>query len=58
MNIPPRSGFGTTNASLVGLPASRDAAPSWFFAAGAPDKTPFAPVEIEALVPSAGIDAA
>ena len=58
LNIPPRSGFGTTNASLVGLPASRDEEASWLFSAGAPDRTPFQPVPIAALPPPAGSDAA
>ena len=44
LNIPPRSGFGTTNASLVGLPADRDAPAHWMFAAGPPDRTAFLPV--------------
>ena len=50
LNIPPRSGFGTTNASLVGLPADRDAPANWVFAAGPPDRTPFDGV---ALAPAA-----
>jgi hypothetical protein len=44
LNIPPRSGFGTTNASLVGLPAGRDEPANWMFAAGPPDRTAFDPV--------------
>lgn len=41
LNIPPRSGFGTSNASLIGLPADRDTLANWMFAAGPPDRTPF-----------------
>jgi len=48
LNIPPRSGFGTSNASLVGIPADQGAASSWFFAAGAPDRAAFEPVDLAA----------
>jgi uncharacterized protein with NRDE domain len=41
LNIPPRSGFGTSNSSLVGIPAEASATPSWLFAAGPPDRAPF-----------------
>ncbi len=44
LNIPPRSGFGTTNSSLLGVPADPDAAANWIFAAGPPDRVPFAAV--------------
>ncbi|MBE7213111.1 MAG: NRDE family protein [Gluconacetobacter diazotrophicus] len=46
LNIPPRSGFGTTNASLLGLPADPRAPASWMFAAGPPDRTAFHPIEL------------
>ena len=46
LNIPPRSGFGTTNASLVGIPRDPERLPNWMFAAGAPDRTPFVPVAL------------
>ena len=45
LNIPPRSGFGTSNASLVAVPANPEATPNWMFAAGPPDRAPFQPVE-------------
>ena len=48
LNIPPRSGFGTTNASLVGIPLDPARMPNWMFAAGAPDRTPFVPVAMAA----------
>ena len=41
LNIPPRSGFGTGNSSLLGVPADHDAPASWLFAAGPPDRAPF-----------------
>jgi hypothetical protein len=44
LNIPPRSGFGTTNASLIGVPADRTRESNWMFAAGPPDRTAFLPV--------------
>ena len=44
INIPPRSGFGTSNSSLLGVPGDRNAPPSWLFAAGPPDRAPFEPV--------------
>ena len=44
LNIPPRSGFGTSNSSLVGVPDDWDATPNWLFAAGPPDRAPFEPV--------------
>lgn len=44
LNIPPRSGFGTTNASLLGIPADRRAVANWVFAAGPPDRVPFVTV--------------
>lgn len=42
------SGFGTRSSSLIGLPAHPgfDAKPVWLFAPGAPDRTPFQPVEL------------
>ncbi len=46
LNIPPRSGFGTTNASLVGLPADRALPANWVFAAGPPDRVPFDRVDL------------
>lgn len=40
-------GFGTVSCSLIALPApGAEAAPVWRFAAGRPDRTPFAPVAI------------
>ncbi|WP_281649393.1 NRDE family protein [Novacetimonas hansenii] len=57
LNIPPRSGFGTCSSSALGI--SRDpAAPngrSWFFAAGAPDRVGYAPVDLNTARP--GINA-
>jgi len=44
LNIPPRSGFGTSNSSLLGVPVEPSAPPSWLFAAGPPDRAPFEPV--------------
>lgn len=44
LNIPPRSGFGTSNSSLLGVPADENAPPNWLFAAGPPDRAPFEPV--------------
>ncbi len=44
LNIPPRSGFGTSNSSLLGVPADATAPSSWLFAAGPPDRAPFEPV--------------
>ncbi len=41
LNIPPRSGFGTSNSSLLGVCRDEDAAPNWLFAAGPPDRAPF-----------------
>ncbi len=41
LNIPPRSGFGTSNSSLLGVSRDEDAAPNWLFAAGPPDRAPF-----------------
>lgn len=48
LNIPPRSGFGTTNASLVGLPADHALPANWVFAAGPPDRVPFDLVDFAA----------
>ena len=48
LNIPPRSGFGTSNSSLVGLPASIDMPASWMFAAGPPDRVPFETISFAA----------
>lgn len=56
LNIPPRSGFGTTNASLVGLPAGHDRPANWMFAAGPPDRTTFDPVSFAPLEAPAGIE--
>jgi len=47
LNIPPRGGFGTSNASLLGVPAATDRPPSWLFAAGPPDRAPFEPVAFD-----------
>jgi uncharacterized protein with NRDE domain len=44
INVTPRGGFGTVCSSLLALPAS--GRPIWLFAAGAPDRTPFLPVEL------------
>ncbi len=44
LNIPPRSGFGTSNSSLLGVPGAHDVPPNWLFAAGPPDRAPFEPV--------------
>ena len=44
LNIPPRSGFGTSNSSLLGVPDDRHVPASWLFAAGPPDRAAFEPV--------------
>ena len=44
LNVPPRDGFGTTSASLVGIPEAGP--PVWLFAAGPPDRAPFEPVAL------------
>lgn len=44
LNIPPRSGFGTSNSSLLGVPSDHGATPNWLFAPGPPDRAPFKPV--------------
>ncbi len=41
LNIPPRSGFGTSNSSLLGVSRDEDVPPNWLFAAGPPDRAPF-----------------
>ncbi len=41
LNIPPRSGFGTSNSSLLGVSEDESAPPNWLFAAGPPDRAPF-----------------
>ena len=46
LNIPPRSGFGTSNSSLLGVPDDCHAPASWLFAGGPPDRAPFEPVAI------------
>jgi hypothetical protein len=46
INVAPRGGFGTICSSLLAIPASGD--PVWLFAAGAPDKAPFEPVDLRA----------
>jgi uncharacterized protein with NRDE domain len=50
MTIETDFGFGTTSSSLIALPASPAAGrgPVWLFAAGRPDRTDYAPVEISA----------
>ena len=48
MNIPPRTGFGTSSSSLLGVPgpgAARDR-PHWLFTAGPPDKSGFEEVNL------------
>ena len=42
INVAPRAGFGTVCSSLLAI--SGAGAPHWWFAPGAPDKAPFAPV--------------
>ena len=42
INIPPRGGFGTVSAALIGWPAAGPA--TWLFAAGAPHIAAFTPV--------------
>jgi len=48
MNIARGDGFGTVSSSLMAIPslALAPQKPRWVFAAGAPDKAPFAPVLI------------
>lgn len=48
LRIETDTGFGTTNASLIAIPAPRPGArrPLWRFAAGAPGRAPF--IEVEA----------
>jgi hypothetical protein len=52
MSFQTDSGFGTSSSSLLALPSPEAAfgptknRPVWLFAAGAPDKTSFAPVEL------------
>lgn len=52
MTVVTESGFGTSSASLIALPAppARPGAPArkpvWLFAAGPPDEAPFRPVEL------------
>ncbi|MBB3173220.1 hypothetical protein FHR90_001038 [Endobacter medicaginis] len=60
LNIPPRSGFGTTNSSIIAVPAETDRLARWLFSGGAPDRVGFREVEFEPAVaiasgaPSAG----
>ncbi|MCE2564029.1 NRDE family protein [Komagataeibacter sp. FNDCF1] len=46
LNIPPRSGFGTCSSSAIGV--AGDNRHSWFFAAGAPDRVGYQPVDLDA----------
>lgn len=48
MNIRMETGFATVSSSLIALPGleSREIPTVWLFAAGAPDTTPYEPVEI------------
>ncbi|GBQ31814.1 hypothetical protein HLH34_13380 [Gluconacetobacter azotocaptans] len=46
LNIPPRSGFGTCSSSAIGVPADRNAPASWYFAAGAPDRVGYRPIDL------------
>ncbi|AXY22949.1 hypothetical protein CD178_02197 [Komagataeibacter saccharivorans] len=46
INIPPRSGFGTCSSSAIGVAV--DSRRSWFFAAGAPDRVGYSPVDLDA----------
>ena len=50
LNIPPRSGFGTTNSSIIAVPAELERPSRWLFSGGAPDRVGFREVEIEAPV--------
>lgn len=47
MNIPPRTGFGTSSSSLLALAGEGNpAGPHWLFAAGPPDRVRFEPVPL------------
>jgi hypothetical protein len=48
MTVAMPSGFGTSSSSLIALPAAGDRhrRPVWLFAAGAPDRAPFAPLPV------------
>ncbi|MBV0887923.1 NRDE family protein [Komagataeibacter oboediens] len=52
LNIPPRSGFGTCSSSAIGV--ARDGRRSWFFAAGAPDRVGYQPINLSAPGTGAG----
>lgn len=45
MTVVSDTGFGTSSASLVALPAPGEGRPVFRFAPGRPDRTPFAPVD-------------
>jgi uncharacterized protein with NRDE domain len=45
LNIPPHDGFATVSSAIITL--TKTAPPIWLFAAGAPDRTAFAPVALE-----------
>lgn len=49
INVAPRNGFGTVCSSLIALPKPQlpNRRPVWLFAAGRPDRTPFAPLPLE-----------
>ncbi|MCQ8241178.1 NRDE family protein [Rhizosaccharibacter radicis] len=49
LNIPPRSGFGTTSSSVLALPADPTEAPQWVFSSGAPDRHPFNAVPMNSM---------
>ena len=46
MNIPPRTGFGTSSSSLLGVPRDPARKPHWLFTAGPPDRASFEEVSL------------
>ena len=48
MNIPPRTGFGTSSSSLLGIPGAgaERRVPHWLFTAGPPDRAEFEEVPL------------
>jgi hypothetical protein len=44
MCVVTESGFGTVSSAVLALPQPGPNAPIWRFAAGPPDRSPFAPI--------------